>query len=480
MIPRRHVVLSVRFRLSVPVETCRIPRATPVTHFRLAHSLPTAGRAPIEDSTMSLQRGGYPVHQDILARLAPGEGKKSSLPPSKPKSSQSSQDGNIQQMFRSNRGATLSSNGTATSLKSTPLTPKSINPNPRPAQPSRFGAICGSSSSFTDEVQGPGWNRENHPSTQEDANWLASQSDMEPDDEIAPLPPLQPKPTQSARPVQKTQQHSGRPSKVFQSSQVSTMSWSSSPLSHMHPPPQPIPPPPPLKTGSSSESGESSEKKRRREDYEAQPPRRRRKLPFEEKVPRKEEVFETPAPKKYVPHEATASALKEKRKNHKLQSKKVAEGAQAEDGSDLPVDETRNVAKAGAKKLAKIFLSVEQRQILELVRQEKSVFFTGPAGTGKSVLMREVIAEMRRKYAKREGAVAVTASTGLAACNIGGMTLHSFAGTAHYLEHALGVNKLIERGRNRPWQGRREPTCPQDSEEQKCEGQVAHREGPCH
>lgn len=36
---------------------------------------------------------------------------------------------------------------------------------------------------------------------------------------------------------------------------------------------------------------------------------------------------------------------------------------------------------------------------------------------------------MKRRFAKAGGdAVAITASTGLAACNIGGMTIHSFAG----------------------------------------------------
>jgi hypothetical protein len=39
-------------------------------------------------------------------------------------------------------------------------------------------------------------------------------------------------------------------------------------------------------------------------------------------------------------------------------------------------------------------------------------------GTGKSVLLREIIAALRRKYAREPDRVAVTASTGLAACNI--------------------------------------------------------------
>lgn len=80
--------------------------------------------------------------------------------------------------------------------------------------------------------------------------------------------------------------------------------------------------------------------------------------------------------------------------------------------------------------IAPIFLTEEQRQILSMVVDEgRNIFFTGAAGTGKSVLLRRIISELRGKY-RRKGtqAVAITASTGLAACNIGGMTLHSFGG----------------------------------------------------
>lgn len=98
----------------------------------------------------------------------------------------------------------------------------------------------------------------------------------------------------------------------------------------------------------------------------------------------------------------------------------------------------------------KVILSPEQQMVLKLVVDDgKSVFFTGSAGglssttidrteltffgdglagTGKSVLLREIIASLKRKYKGAADAVAVTASTGMAACNIGGTTIHSFAG----------------------------------------------------
>lgn len=77
------------------------------------------------------------------------------------------------------------------------------------------------------------------------------------------------------------------------------------------------------------------------------------------------------------------------------------------------------------KSVVPIVLSAEQEHVLQLVRNGESLFYTGSAGTGKSVLLRAIIKELRKKH---DGNIAVTASTGLAACNIGGITLHSFAG----------------------------------------------------
>lgn len=67
-------------------------------------------------------------------------------------------------------------------------------------------------------------------------------------------------------------------------------------------------------------------------------------------------------------------------------------------------------------------LSAEQAKILELVKSGESVFFTGSAGTGKSHVLKRIVKSLPpdTTYA--------TASTGAAACLIGGTTLHAFAG----------------------------------------------------
>lgn len=94
-------------------------------------------------------------------------------------------------------------------------------------------------------------------------------------------------------------------------------------------------------------------------------------------------------------------------------------------------------------------LNDEQKRVLEMVvGQGKNVFFTGAAGTyvvyphsrhlpcfssvpslisrlrrlgtGKSLLLRAIIAALKKKHAKKPAVVSVTASTGMAASNIGG------------------------------------------------------------
>uniref|UniRef100_A0A3P8T7X0 ATP-dependent DNA helicase PIF1 n=1 Tax=Amphiprion percula TaxID=161767 RepID=A0A3P8T7X0_AMPPE len=67
-------------------------------------------------------------------------------------------------------------------------------------------------------------------------------------------------------------------------------------------------------------------------------------------------------------------------------------------------------------------LKKEQAAVLSAVLSGKNVFFTGSAGTGKSFLLKRIIGSLPPK------STFATASTGVAACHIGGTTLHNFAG----------------------------------------------------
>jgi ATP-dependent DNA helicase PIF1 len=147
----------------------------------------------------------------------------------------------------------------------------------------------------------------------------------------------------------------------------------------------------------------------------------------------------TPLPKdKNMPWNTTASAVANEKKQFKDKQKRRIDEAQME------AMERHQRAKKVA--MAPITLSEEQQRVLDLVvGQQKSVFFTGSAGTGKSVLMRAIIAELRKKYVREPERVAVTASTGLAACNIGGVTLHSFGGIGLGKEDVPTLVKKIKK-----------------------------------
>ncbi|EFR04685.1 DNA repair and recombination protein PIF1 [Nannizzia gypsea CBS 118893] len=150
----------------------------------------------------------------------------------------------------------------------------------------------------------------------------------------------------------------------------------------------------------------------------------------EEQIPIKKE--------KYMPWDKTFSAVKEEQKELRKQMKIKS----------LTASEKRlnNAQRPSNTRVPSIFFSEEQNQVIEtIVKKGKSVFYTGSAGTGKSVLMREIIRQLRLKYRRDSDAVAVTASTGLAACNIEGVTLHSFAGVGLGKESTQELVKKVKR-----------------------------------
>ena len=67
-------------------------------------------------------------------------------------------------------------------------------------------------------------------------------------------------------------------------------------------------------------------------------------------------------------------------------------------------------------------LSPEQNSVINSFESGKNIFVTGGAGSGKSYLLNF----LKRNYGG--AGLAITASTGIAAVNIGGSTIHSWAG----------------------------------------------------
>jgi hypothetical protein len=69
----------------------------------------------------------------------------------------------------------------------------------------------------------------------------------------------------------------------------------------------------------------------------------------------------------------------------------------------------------------------EQARVIDLVvRQRKSIFLTGSAGTGKSFVLKHI--QKGLVDLLPSGSLHLTAPTGIAAINIGGSTIHAFSG----------------------------------------------------
>lgn len=213
--------------------------------------------------------------------------------------------------------------------------------------------------------------------------------------------------------------------------------WSSSPPTHKMAPSNTI--------GCTRGNTQSNNKVDLKQDTPARPSKRRN-LPWDEGHLIKPQTPRAPLATLSNPPlwNITASAVKQEQnalRQRNAQSKKAAAAKQI--GADA---RKMLKGKKSEAKFARVFLSDEQKTVLDLVTEQKqSVFFTGSAGTGKSVLMREIIKVLRLKYAKEPDRIAVTASTGLAACNVSGVTLHSFAGIGLGKEPAEDLIKKIKR-----------------------------------
>mmetsp|Transcript_13757 Transcript_13757/g.16866 ORF Transcript_13757/g.16866 Transcript_13757/m.16866 type:complete len:559 (-) Transcript_13757:28-1704(-) len=97
-------------------------------------------------------------------------------------------------------------------------------------------------------------------------------------------------------------------------------------------------------------------------------------------------------------------------------------------------------------------LNAEQGLALDLILSGSNVFLTGAAGVGKSFLLRYVIDSLKKRF--NEKSIAVTASTGIAATHIAGVTLHSWSGiglgkdgASKLVQKVLGNNAACERWR---------------------------------
>ncbi|KAJ0108653.1 dna repair and recombination protein pif1 [Diaporthe amygdali] len=251
------------------------------------------------------------------------------------------------------------------------------------------------------------------------------------------LPPLKPESTPAKRVAEAPPTDS-----------TSVLSWSQSSPTHFQP----------ARSVSQSTNSQGATKRAFTEDADAPPAKpvaKKRSLPpqylhkndDDDVKPSSKYGSSTPAakpqskPKESRTWDLTPGAIKEQQKLLKNKSKKTGVS-----GAEASAEDMQQAIKSYTVKQSAISLSSEQEHVKKLVCEKgQSVFFTGPAGTGKSVLMRAIIQDLKKKYAKDPERLAVTASTGLAACNIGGMTLHSFAGIGLGKDDAQTLVKKIRR-----------------------------------
>lgn len=74
-----------------------------------------------------------------------------------------------------------------------------------------------------------------------------------------------------------------------------------------------------------------------------------------------------------------------------------------------------------------------QDEAMDLLKMGHNVFLTGPAGSGKTYLLNKYIEYLKEK----EVSVGITASTGIAATHLNGMTIHSWSG--------IGIKDKLEK-----------------------------------
>ena len=109
-----------------------------------------------------------------------------------------------------------------------------------------------------------------------------------------------------------------------------------------------------------------------------------------------------------------------------------------------------------------VVLSPNQQRALAVAQRGANLFLTGGAGTGKSFVLAYIVSALRSRYHAAGLAVGVSASTGVAALNVRGSTIHALLGTkicGNILEASARLRDL-ERDARSTWAAEKRDSLP--------------------
>lgn len=121
----------------------------------------------------------------------------------------------------------------------------------------------------------------------------------------------------------------------------------------------------------------------------------------------------------------------------------------------IPAEKKNRIFQVHPSSRRKLILSESQQRVFDFATSppRPSFFFTGAAGTGKSILLNRIISELNCQNKalglKGKNRIAVTAPTGIAASHLLGTTLHSWSGIDFHsiplfpLTDAIDPNSII-------------------------------------
>jgi ATP-dependent DNA helicase PIF1 len=125
--------------------------------------------------------------------------------------------------------------------------------------------------------------------------------------------------------------------------------------------------------------------------------------------------------------------------------KNTSFSSDVDNSDEIETDPEKERAKQ--ELLSKVYqLSFSQKKALEAIMKRKSVFYTGAAGTGKSFILKVLLDIL--EVLGLTNKIAITAPTGVAACNIRGLTIHSWSGIGLGAESLENLLPIVERNRN--------------------------------